>query len=53
MSIMSVLVMTIQLAEYSMFNVHKYEQYLRIVSTIEVMYCTITGVMAAGWGAPP
>ena len=37
-----------------MFNVQKYDQYLLcIVSTIEVMYCTITGVMAAGWGAPP
>ena len=47
------LYLSFQLAESSMFNVQKYDQYLRIVSTIEVMYCTITGVMAAGWGAPP
>ena len=48
------LYLSFQLAESSMFNVQKYDQYLLcIVSTIEVMYCTITGVMAAGWGAPP
>ena len=48
------LYLSFQLAESSMFNAQKYDQYLLcIVSTIEVMYSTITGVMAAGWGAPP